>query len=431
MNRVLFLLVLVVVGLARSPVLGAVIGTNVSAEPLTLKRIATLPAAQQPAWTDYLRRSAELRRADQTALQQEMSSRGLTNSEVPPSSRGVGSMPLGHAAAWYGMQAGVRIADNIISFQTPSGGWSKNLNLADHPRAAGEGFAPDNGSRFVAASDNDELRADRWSYVGTIDNSATTTQLRFLAKVITALPEKQRAQYRTSFERGVDYLLAAQNPNGGWPQVWPLQGGYHDAITFNDGAMLNVLSLLSDVSNGLGDFSFTPPELRTRAAAGARRGLKCILDSQVVVDGRRTVWCQQHDALTLRPAAARNYEMPSLCSAESAGIVDFLMGQPNPDSNTLVAVKAAVAWFEKAQIRDVEYRRVGQQGRLLVPAPGKGPLWARYYEIGTDRPIYGERDKTIHDRVDEISMERRNGYAWFTDNPGEVLKKYQKWNASR
>ena len=57
-------------------------------------------------------------------------------------------------------------------------------------------------------------------------------------------------------------------------------------------------------------------------------------------------------------------------------------------------------------------------------------LWARYYEIGTDRPIFGERDKTIHDRVDEISMERRNGYAWFTDNPGSVLKKYQKWSAA-
>jgi PelA/Pel-15E family pectate lyase len=431
MNRVLFPLVLVVVVLTHAPVPGAIIGTNVPAEPLTPGRIATLPAAQQSAWIEYLKRSEAQRRADQAALQREMHSRGLTNSTVPPSSRGVGSMPLGRSAAWYGMQAGLRVADIIVSFQTPSGGWSKNLDLADHPRAAGEGFAPDNSSRFVAASDNDAMQADRWSYVGTIDNSATTTELRFLARVITALPEKQRAQYRASFERGIEYLLAAQNPNGGWPQVWPLQGGYHDAITFNDGAMLNVLSLLSDLSAGRGDFSFTSAELRSRASASAQRGLKCILDSQIVAGGSRTVWCQQHDALTLLPTSARNYEMPALCSGESAGIVAFLMQQPSPDSNTVVAVKAAVAWFEQTQIRDVEFRKVDKQGRLLVPAHGKGPLWARYYEIGSNRPIFGERDKTIHDRVDEISMERRNGYAWFTDYPGDVLKKYQKWNAAR
>jgi PelA/Pel-15E family pectate lyase len=35
----------------------------------------------------------------------------------------------------------------------------------------------------------------------------------------------------------VRYLLAAQFPNGGWPQVWPLEGGYHDAVTFNDNAV--------------------------------------------------------------------------------------------------------------------------------------------------------------------------------------------------
>src|SRR5689334_6778985 len=129
MNRWLFLVALVgaLIGL---PVHGSIIGTNVPADPLTPERIARLPVTQQPAWTDYLKRSEEQRRADQAALQQEMSSRGLTNSVVPPSSRGVGSMPLGRSAAWYGMQAGLRVADIIVSFQTPSGGWSKNLDLA-------------------------------------------------------------------------------------------------------------------------------------------------------------------------------------------------------------------------------------------------------------------------------------------------------------
>ena len=94
-----------------------------------------------------------------------------------------------------------------------------------------------------------------WNYIGTFDNDATITQLRFLAKVIAADPQRGGA-FRSSFLRGLDYIFAAQYPNGGWPQVWPLEGGYHDAITINDDAMLNILTLLSDVCGGTNEFSF-------------------------------------------------------------------------------------------------------------------------------------------------------------------------------
>ncbi len=407
----------------------AIIGTNVPAEPLTLQRIAALPPAQQPAWKDYLEHSERLRRADQVALQREMAERGLSNSIVAPGSRGTRSIPIERAADWYAGTEARRVADIVVSFQTPAGGWSKNIDLAKHEREAGEGFTPDNSSRFVGTNDHETAGDQRWSYVGTIDNGATTTQLRFLAKVIAA--GKGTEVHHQSFERGVEYLLAAQNPNGGWPQVWPLQGGYHDAITYNDGAMLNVLRLFQDIAAGKGEFKFTSREMRRRAAAGLERGVHCILATQVIANGGRTVWCQQHDALTLQPTSARNYEMPSLCSGESAGIVIFLMELPKPDSNIVAAVRGAAVWFERTQIRDVAFRKVGNEGRTLVASPGGGPLWARYYEIGSDRPLFGERDKTIHDVVDEISRERRDGYAWFTDGPDDVLRRFAKWNEAR
>src|SRR5206468_832719 len=110
-------------------------------------------------------------------------------------------------------------------------------------------------------------------------------------------------------------------------------------------------------------------------------------------------------------------------------IMMFLMQQPHPDGKLIAAVQAAAAWFEKTKIYDVAFRRDGDNGRRLVPAPGNGPLWARYYEIGTDRPIFGDRDKTIHDDVNEISLERRNGYSWYGDNPRHILDHYRKWNA--
>jgi len=34
------------------------------------------------------------------------------------------------------------------------------------------------------------------------------------------------------------------------------------------------------------------------------------------------------------------------------------------------------------------------------------------YELGTNRPIYGDRDKKIHYSLEEISEERRKGYSW-------------------
>lgn len=407
----------------------AIIGTNAPAQPLTANRIATLPAKLQPAWKDYLERSAKQHRADQVALQAEMRRRGLTNSIAAPSGKGTQSTPLQRDAAWYASDEAKHIADIVVTFQTPSGGWSKNLDFSNHEREPGEEFAPENTSRFIDRNGFDGFNDHRWSYVGTIDNNATTTPLRFLAKVITA--NTSNRSYKESFERGMDYLLAAQNPNGGWPQVWPLQGDYHDAITYNDGAMVNVLRLLQDVAKGQNEFAFTSRSLRKRANASIARGIDCLLATQVIENGQRTVWCQQHDALTLQPASARNYEMRSLCSGESAGILSFLMEQHEPDTNIVAAVRGAAAWLEKTQIRDVAYRPVGNEGRKLVASPGSGPLWARYYEIGTQNPIFGDRDKSIHDALDEISRERRDGYAWFSDGPSEALKQFAKWNEAR
>jgi PelA/Pel-15E family pectate lyase len=405
----------------------AIIGTNVPALPLTVERIATLPSAQQSVWADYLERSQQQMQTDKDFLQSEMRAQGLTNFIVPPPGHSAKSIPLGNRKVWYRSAEARRIAGIIVSFQTPAGGWSKNLDMTKHLRAPGENFATTNNSRFLGSADFDSAFDTNWNYVGTFDNDATITELNFLGKVIAANGTNQTAPYRASFLRGLDYIFAAQYPNGGWPQVWPLQGGYHDTITFNDDAMINILDLLRGISAGTNEFSFVPEKSRELAAASLKRGIECVLATQIVADGRRTVWCQQHDALTLQPASARNYEMPSQVSSESANIMRFLMQQPNPDSNIVVAVDAAAAWFKKTELHDVAYKFSEEDGRHLVSAPGKGPLWARYYEIGTDGPIFGDRDKTIHDSVAEISKERRNGYAWFNDDAKRVLEHYARW----
>jgi PelA/Pel-15E family pectate lyase len=410
------------------PAGAAIIGTNVPANPLTLERIATLPAAEQPAWKEYLARSERQKLADQNVLWSEMKALGLKQSLTPPADNSASSVSLDEDAAWYGGDAARREADIIISFQTPAGGWSKNLNMAEHRRAPGEAFATDNNNRFSAPGDYDQAADMHWHYVGTFDNDATITQLRFLAKVANAVGTNA-APYRAAFQRGLAYSFNAQYPNGGWPQVWPLEGGYHDTITLNDDAMLHVLSLMNDIAQGSAEFAWVPAEARAQAAGSFQRGLACLLAAQIrEPNGRRTVWCQQHDALTLQPASARNYEMPSAVSSESATAVLFLMQLPHPDSNVVAAVRAAAAWFDKTKIMDQSFTRTGTEGRRLVALPGAGPIWARYYELGTDRPIFGDRDKTIHDDVNELSLERRNGYGWYRNAPKRVLEHYQRWS---
>ncbi|HEX7955342.1 MAG TPA: pectate lyase, partial [Pyrinomonadaceae bacterium] len=60
--------------------------------------------------------------------------------------------------------------------------------------------------------------------------------------------------------------------------------------------------------------------------------------------------------------------------------------------------------------------------------PGAPPIWARFYEIGTNRPVFEGRDNVVRYDVMEIEAERRNGYGWYTNEPLKLLDKdYPAW----
>jgi PelA/Pel-15E family pectate lyase len=419
---------LLVLAVCATCISAAVVGTNTAAQSITAERIAKLPPKQQAAWRNYLARSVRQMQADHASLEAELKAAGLAEPLTPPNGFTGRNMPLMKPAEWYGGAEARHVADIVVSFQTPAGGWGKNLNVADHVRKRGESYAPNNLSRYLAPDDFDTPHDPHWNYVGTLDNDATATELQFLARVVTAVEAKDNARYRASFLRGLEYLFAAQFPNGGWPQVWPLEGGYHDAITFNDSAVTNALELLEAVADGKGAFAFVPAKVRKRAGASVARGLECILATQIVENGHRTVWGQQHDAFTLQPVAGRNYEPAAQSSSESASMMLFLMGLPKPSPAMAGAIHAAAAWLQKTAIRDKAYGR-GPDGGRLTPASGAKPTWARFYEIGTDRPIFADRDKSIHDNVEELSRERRMGYNWYNSIPQEALDRYAQWSA--
>lgn len=406
------------------PVFAEVIGANVPALALTADRIAAMPAAQRAPWADYLSRSESQMRADHAALAAELPA-GKPHPAAPPT--GKGNMPLDKDAAWYASPEARAIAANIVSFQTPAGGWSKNQDRSGPPRQPGQPWAIDETPADTKPGNFDTPADAHWHYVGTIDNGATTTEMRFLARAATAAPGKEGDAYRASFLKGVGYLLAAQYPNGGWPQVWPLEGGYHDAVTFNDDALADVALLLESTAERRGDYAFVPADVSAKAAAAYQKAIDVILASQVVIAGKKTVWPQQVDMLTLAPASARNYEMPSLSSSESGDILVFLMHQQHPTPAIKAAIRDGVAWLTEHAVHDQAWTMT-PQGRMLVPQPGAPILWSRYYSLTTGKPIFGDRDRTIHDNIADISLERRNGYSWYNSTAKKALDAYPAWS---
>jgi PelA/Pel-15E family pectate lyase len=409
-----------------------VIGTNVIAPSLTQERINQFaPAKQRAAWTAYLKRSQEQMRVDRATLASELKP-GETVPPQPPEGRGGfgAGMSLRHDDAYFGTAPAKHIADVIVSFQTPAGGWSKNMSFAGELRKPGQPYAADNLNRYPSAGDFDTPKDPHWNYVGTLDNDSTNTELHFLAKIAGKTPGKDGDAYRASFIKGIRYLLAAQFPNGGFPQVYPLEGGYHDAITFNDNAVSESAQTLSDVAEGKGDYAFVPDHLRKQAGEAAAGALKCILASQMIIDGRKTAWPQQEDALTLAPVSARNYEPGALAASESADLLDYLMSLPNPSKETIAAIDAGVTWLKSAAIYGFEYAggRGVAGGRQVKPKEGAGPIWARYYSATTQKPIFGDRDKSLHDNVNDLSLERRNGYAWYSNGEQKTIDHYAEWS---
>ncbi|MBV9927434.1 MAG: pectate lyase [Acidobacteria bacterium] len=320
---------------------------------------------------------------------------------------------------WYASAEALRVADNLLVYQRDVGGWPKNIDMAaplDEKRRA-------ELLKLKDSTDNEEA--------ATIDNSATYTQLEYLARVYTA---QKQERHREAFLKGLDYLLAAQYENGGWPQYYPLRKGYYTHITYNDNAMAGVLELLRDVARRKPAYVFVDPARTLKSEKAVERGVECILKTQVKVNGKLTVWGAQHDEVTFAPAPARRFEPVSLASKESVAVTRFLMGVERPDPRVVEAVESAVAWFDASKLDGIRWvekedkSRPGVFERAVVKDPQAPPLWARFYEIGTNRPVFEGRDNVVRYDVSEIEAERRNGYGWYTDEPNKLLNKdYPAW----
>ena len=318
-------------------------------------------------------------------------------------------------SAWFASNEAKQIAENVLLYQRNIGGWPKNIQM-QNPLTEIE------KQKLIA------LKSDTKDV--TTDNGATYQEMLFLSKMYAQIQDER---YQKAFLAGLDYILEAQYENGGWPQFYPLKKGYYTHITYNDDSMVNILNVLKHCIDKTDYYSIKPPESTIeRAKIAFDKGIDCILKTQYKQNGVLTAWCAQHDEVTLLPANARAYELASLSGKESAKIVLLLMSIENQSPEIITAVNSAVTWFEKTKITDLREERVPVPNskiveKVMVKDANATPLWARFMELSDNTPFFCDRDGIKKASIAEIGQERRTGYAWYTNEPKEVLKKYPAW----
>lgn len=316
--------------------------------------------------------------------------------------------------SWLGGSLAVdeTLANNMITWQMPHGGFDKNKVSVY-------------GAPWDGSSSRSGWTGEGGSEIGTIDNGGTTTELMFLADVYA---RSGNAKYRDSARAAFEWLLTMQYPSGGFPQVYPARAGssYSNHVTFNDDAMVRALLLLKEAVDGKapldGDL-FTTDQL-ARAEAAIANGVEYILNAQIVQAGVRTVWCAQHDPTTFEPHGARSYELPSKSGSESAGVVEFLMTQPQTEQ-VRAAAQAALAWYASNAVKVEGTRYVSRPSSStddnynpIQPSSGS-TMWYRFYDLDQDVGFFSGRLPTdnppgVGKKYDimEIEPERRYGYQW-------------------
>ncbi len=287
-------------------------------------------------------------------------------------------------------------ADIILSYQLSNGAWGKNIDY--NSVSAGNG-----------GSDS-----------GTIDNGATITEMVYLAELYK---NGSNTKHRDAVRRAANFIVSSQYSTGALPQFYPLKGGYADHGTFNDNAMARALTVLDFAANKRAPFDtdvFSDSD-RAKFKTAVSKGVDFILKSQWKQNGVLTAWCAQHGANDYLPKPARAYELESLSGSESAGVIAFLMTQPQT-AQIQAAVKAGLNWFNspKTYLADYTYDSSKASTNPIVPKSGS-KMWYRFYDLNTNRGFFSDRDGSKFYDITQMSEERRTGYSWGGDYGSNII----------
>lgn len=241
--------------------------------------------------------------------------------------------------------------------------------------------------------------------VSSVYNGATTSELKYLAKYITA-NKPEDSKYQDAFVKGIKYLLTTQHDNGGWSMNPGSGSGFNANIEVGNKAMTEVLTLLSDIAilNNQ-DYVFARKAMNVDEIKSAvEKGNDFIVKSQISNNNKKSGWATQYDK-SGNVTMGHTYERESVSSYTTKDVIDYLMTIHNPSQDIKDVVESAYSWLKDVKIADKEQKVVKDtsmnNGFDVYLIDGSGTWASNYvYDKATDsyRPLYSDVDPTRADQ---------------------------------
>jgi PelA/Pel-15E family pectate lyase len=262
----------------------------------------------------------------------------------------------------YYLDAVRETAEALVYGQLASGGWTQTIH-----------FGP---AKRVGKYRNG--KGGSWN-VSSLDDDQTQAAMRMLMHADRALGFKHEAIHE-AVAFGLKSLLAAQFPNGAFPQVWtkPVEAkpimkanfpgdnwrtagkekNYWDYYTLND-------NLAGTVADTLITAHQIYKEDKYKAALMKLGDFLILAQMPAPQPG----WCQQYN-YEMVPIWARKFEPPAITGWESQDVMETLINisRYTGEQKYLEPIPRALAYFKKNLLAD---------GKI-----------ARYYEFKSNRPLY-------------------------------------------
>lgn len=276
-------------------------------------------------------------------------------------------------------------ADTIVALQNEDGGFA---------------VLPDNFEMAQTGASLGSLKG-----ASSIENGATTAELKYLAKYITE-NKPEDSKYQDAFIKGIKFLLSTQLDNGGWTMQPNGGSGFNGNIEVGNSAMTEVLTLLSDIAvlNNQ-NYVFARKAMNVDAIKSAvEKGNDFIVASQISNNNKKAGWASQYDKAG-KVTMGRTYERASVSSYTTKAVVDYLMTIHNPSQAVKDAVESAYSWLKDVKIADKEQEVVKDtsmnNGFDVYFVDGNGTWASNYvYDEANDsyRPLYSDVDPARADQ---------------------------------
>ena len=232
-----------------------------------------------------------------------------------------------------------RVAMCIIQGQLPCGGWNYMFDLA-----------PEDSLRsWYATIGRQAWRLEEFQhYYGnaTFDDEATKHCAEFLLRIYL---EKHDTAFLPALQSSIDFMLASQYDNGGWPQRFPLmynhpfkgKADYSSFITLNDNVMPENIDFLLQCYASLGMEHLKQPILNAMH-------LMRDLQQKSPLAG----WADQYTPDDLKPAHARSYEPRSINTGTTTSMIYKMLEfyRLTGDTSFLDGIPAAIRFLESQKL---------------------------------------------------------------------------------